>query len=165
MLKMKLRKATPIASVPLDQVWDLTTPPIAKQDCFMYALTTTLADGSKHGFFEEFTTLQECITSLHQYWKQTGTYHKHDCAACIYLGSDTTTETDYYICLAETFSGISLIARYSGSGPDYTSGLCFYAMNPHINRAGNLALEKGLLTLDDINKHSNADPITEPVVL
>lgn len=85
--------------------------------------------------------------------------HEHDCVRCHYLGSDTEYDFDYYYCPDEP----TLIARYGVDG-QYISGLFMYLGNPHINAAGNLAIEAGLLSLDDINKELRR-PLHKPIII
>lgn len=85
--------------------------------------------------------------------------HEHDCDRCRYLGSDTEYNFDYYYCPSEP----TLVARYGVDG-QYMSGIAFYQSNPHINKAGNLAIESGLLSIDVINEHLNR-PINKPVII
>jgi len=75
--------------------------------------------------------------------------HKHDCTLCTHLGSTDTT--DYYYCKPDMSKySNTLIARYGEDG-DYSSGICFYLGIPDINIAGNLALDQGLITIEEIN--------------
>ena len=89
--------------------------------------------------------------------------HKHDCDNCTHLGSSEST--DYYVCRRGTGSfNTTLIARYSSDGPDYGSGVQGYTINPHINLAGNLALDQGLITIKEINQYCPVE-VTERITI
>lgn len=79
-------------------------------------------------------------------------YHEHDCDRCAYLGSDDKSKIDYYICRG-TFEKLTLIARFGEYG-EYSSGACFYWQNYHLNRAGNLAMDQDLLTIEELQEAS-----------
>jgi len=82
--------------------------------------------------------------------------YKHDCPKCTHLGSTYTV--DYYHCKQDDrkFSA-TLIVRYSSEPCDYSSGMCFYNFSYHINVAGNLALDHGLTTLEELDLHCPVD--------
>ena len=68
--------------------------------------------------------------------------YKHDCDKCKPLGE--YGEADLYFC-DQGGLGITVIARYSGNGPDYVSGL---SAAPHIKdlaEAKKRAVAEGLL--------------------
>ena len=89
--------------------------------------------------------------------------HKHDCPKCTHLGSSDTV--DYYHCKQDhrKFSG-TLIARYSSEPSDYSSGMGFYNFIYDINVAGNLALDQGLTTLEELDFHCPAN-VTQRIEL
>lgn len=89
--------------------------------------------------------------------------HEHDCDVCTYLGSDREIAIDYYIHKSDKPLEMTLIARYGVMG-DYMSGTYFYLSNPYINVAGNMALDQGHTTLQQINEQLRI-PISQRVVL
>ncbi len=71
--------------------------------------------------------------------------YKHDCEHCKPLGEHG--DADLYFC---NQSGIAptLIARFSGFGPDYISGLEFAEHMKHLAEAKKRAIDAGLLPKD-----------------
>lgn len=83
----------------------------------------------------------------------------HDCNACIFLGK--SNKFDFYVCLNDNkypvdietnYFNISILARYSDEGPDYTSGILFAKKTCGINdyddplvRCLSLAIEQGYI--------------------
>lgn len=66
--------------------------------------------------------------------------YKHDCERCVHLGQHE--EFDLYYC--EQGGGMpTLVARWSDSGPDYTSS--FHATTPALNEARRIAIELELI--------------------
>ena len=82
-------------------------------------------------------------------------YHTHDCDTCVHLGSEEYrgVPIDFYFCPSDEAFGQTLIARDGDEG-SYSSGMCFYGFSPTLTRAGNLALNAELLTIEEINKHT-----------
>lgn len=73
--------------------------------------------------------------------------YEHDCCRCVYLGQYKLTASeraDLYVCASSLRP--TVIARYSSSGPDYTSGLeASYGLNPDLTEARRRAEARGLL--------------------
>lgn len=73
--------------------------------------------------------------------------YEHDCCRCVYLGQYKLTaseQADLYVCA--TSLRPTVIARYSSSGPDYTSGIeASYGCNPDLTEARRRAEARGLL--------------------
>ncbi len=65
--------------------------------------------------------------------------YKHDCDDCIYLGAFGLR--DLYYCP----SGVTLVARRTSDGPDYTSGIGYVGRNEFITEAFKRAYERGLI--------------------
>ena len=65
--------------------------------------------------------------------------HKHDCKACIFLGS--ADGNDLYFCSTESVP----ICRYSSEGSDYSSGMSFVPVVPYLALAFDIAKDKELL--------------------
>ncbi len=73
--------------------------------------------------------------------------YKHYCENCTYLG--VSADYDLYFCTQGGMPGMeTVVARYGDKGADYTSGICFAAVNPHIYRAVELAVQCGKLKAD-----------------
>jgi len=65
---------------------------------------------------------------------------------------------DYYHCKQDDRKfGATLIVRYSSEPSDYLSGMGYYNFSYHINVAGNLALDHGLTTLEELDLHCPVD--------
>ena len=89
--------------------------------------------------------------------------HKHDCPKCTHLGSSDTV--DYYHCKqGDSKFNATLIARHSSEPSDYSSGMAFYSFVYHINVAGNLAIDQGLLTFEELDFHC-PDNVTQRIEL
>ena len=76
---------------------------------------------------------------------------KHDCPACIFLGE--YKGDDLYFCPQRTLGTPSLVIRHSDEGSDYSSGIVFVWTQPY-REAAQRAMDKGLITLEDVEKHS-----------
>ena len=68
--------------------------------------------------------------------------YKHDCDNCKSLGE--YGEADLYFC-DQGDLGMTLIARYSGYGPDYVSGLSLAPYSKDLAEAKKRAVAAGLL--------------------
>lgn len=75
---------------------------------------------------------------------------QHDCQCCTYLGQHGDgmlfPHADLYHCTQGGQGNDTVIARYSGDGPDYASGLYFgrYGLNPALHAAYVRARDAGL---------------------
>ena len=69
--------------------------------------------------------------------------YQHDCDNCKPLGEHG--DADLYFC-DQGGAGITVIARYSSDGADYTSGLCAAPFVPDLGEAKKRAVALGLLT-------------------
>lgn len=71
----------------------------------------------------------------------------HDCPKCVFLGHyvEDSAAVDLYWC-KQIIGGPTVIARYSDSGPDYSSGMVFADNGsvPSLVEAKRRAVEKGL---------------------
>ena len=79
----------------------------------------------------------------HRLLKGTEMRYQHDCDNCKPLGEHG--DADLYFC-DQGGAGITVIARYSSDGADYTSGLCAAPFVPDLSEAKNRAIASGLLT-------------------
>lgn len=78
---------------------------------------------------------------------------EHDCANCMYLGTDTFHGEywDMYVAERRTHHGtLTLIARYGNEPGEYLSGLGFVGREPMLALAAVLAIKQGLIEGDDI---------------
>lgn len=68
--------------------------------------------------------------------------YQHDCDNCKPLGEHG--DADLYFC-DQGGAGMTVIARYSSDGADYTSGLCAAPFVPDLGEAKKRAIASGLL--------------------
>lgn len=69
--------------------------------------------------------------------------YQHNCDKCKPLGEHG--DADLYFC-DQGDLGMTVIARYSSDGADYTSGLCAAPFVPDLGEAKKRAIAVGLLT-------------------
>lgn len=96
-------------------------------------------------------------------YKGTITLFEHDSDCCEYLGVHVIDEGPYegkydlYVCVVGGFGRSTLIARYSGDGPDYYSGTVFATGNRNLAlyEAGRRAIALEWITQGEIDREVN----------